>query len=227
MGTFHGGQGYQSAMGTSLPALGLMWEETLWEQGFQAVAGLDEAGRGAWAGPVVAAAVILPPRREGLADALRDVQDSKRLTSREREALLPRILSLALAVGVGEASPEEVDRCNVLGATRLAMARALASLSLRPDYLLLDHVMLPGWEGRQQGIPHGDGFVLSVAAASIVAKVHRDRLMACLAQEYPGYGWERNKGYGTPHHRQALVRLGPSPLHRRTYRPVARLLEGG
>jgi ribonuclease HII len=214
-------------MESVLPPLGLAWEESLWEQGFRAVAGLDEVGRGAWAGPVVAAAVILPPRREGLADALWDVQDSKRLTAAQREALLPRILSLALAVGIGEASPDEVDRLNVLGATRLAMQRALAALGLQPDYLLLDHVRLPGWEGRQQGIPHGDGQVLSIAAASIVAKVHRDRLMVRLAQEYPGYGWEHNKGYGTPRHRQALACLGPSPLHRRTYRPVACLLEKG
>ncbi len=214
-------------MRTCLRPLGLAWEESLWAQGFRTVAGLDEAGRGAWAGPVVAAAVILPPGREGLADALQEVQDSKRLTPAQREALLPRILSLALAVAVGEASPGEVDRLNVLGATRLAMQRALAALSVQPDYLLLDYVRLPGWEGRQQSVLHGDGQVLSIAAASIVAKVHRDRLMARLAEEYPGYGWECNKGYGTPHHRQALARLGPSPLHRRSYRPVSCFLEEG
>ncbi|MGC8838694.1 MAG: ribonuclease HII [Anaerolineae bacterium] len=213
-------------MGTSLPPLGLALEALLWVQGFRAVAGLDEAGRGAWAGPVVAAAVVLPPCQEDLACVLRGVQDSKLLTPAQRESLLPRILSVASAVGIGEASPEEVDRLNVLGATRLAMQRALAALKVQPDYLLLDHVRLPGWEGRQQSIPHGDGRVLSIAAASIVAKVHRDRLMARLAEEHPGYGWECNKGYGTPYHRQALARLGPSPLHRRTYRPVACLLEG-
>lgn len=213
-------------MRTSLPPLGLAWEESLWARGFRAVAGLDEAGRGAWAGPVVAAAVILPPCQEGLACALQGVRDSKLLTPSQREALLPCILSVALAVATGEASPDEVDRLNVLGATRLAMQRAVAALEVEPDYLLLDHVRLPGWEGRQQGIPHGDGRVLSIAAASIVAKVHRDRLMVHLAQEYPGYGWESNKGYGTPHHRQTLAFLGPSPLHRRTYRPVACLLEG-
>ncbi|MBC7223357.1 MAG: ribonuclease HII [Anaerolineae bacterium] len=212
---------------SSMPPLGLQLEKALWSQGFRLVAGVDEAGRGAWAGPVVAAAVVLPPHRRELVCALEGVQDSKRLTPAQREALFPLIRSEALAVGIGEASPAEVDARNVLEATRLAMRRALADLASQPDFLLLDHLTLPDWPGPQRGIPHGDSLVLSIAAASIVAKVHRDRLMVRLAQAYPGYDLEHNKGYGTPKHRLALARLGPSPIHRRSYRPVACLLEDG
>lgn len=212
---------------SGMPPLGLQLEKALWSQGFHLVAGVDEAGRGAWAGPVVASAVVLPPHRRGLVHLLEGVQDSKRLTPAQREALLPLIQSVALAVGIGEASPAEVDALNVLGATRLAMQRALAGLSPQPDFLLLDHLTLPNWPGPQQGISRGDGQVLSIAAASIVAKVYRDRLMVRLARVYPGYDLEHNKGYGTPRHRLALARLGPSPIHRRSYRPVACLLESG
>ena len=130
-------------------------------------------------------------------------------------------------MGLGLASAEEVDALNVLEATRLAMRRAIQGLSLPPDALLLDYVTLPGLPLPQHPIPKGDACVLSIAAASVVAKVRRDRLMAQLAAAYPGYGLERNKGYGTAQHREALARLGPSPIHRRTYRPVMAAAPGG
>lgn len=209
-------------MRASVPQpLDLVLEQGLWDEGYQALAGLDEAGRGAWAGPVVAAAVVLPPRRPDLAVVLRGVHDSKRLTPEERERLFPLIHAAALCVGMGLATPTEVDQLNVLEATRLAMMRAIQELTHAPDCLLLDHLSLPRLSIAQKPIPHGDARVLSIAAASIVAKVSRDRLMVQLAQEHPGYGLEHHKGYGTPRHREALARLGPTPIHRRTYRPVA------
>lgn len=202
----------------------LEMEKALWARGYRAVAGLDEAGRGAWAGPVVAAAVSLPPLGS-LHGVLQEVRDSKQLTPVHRERLVPLIEEVALAVGVGLASREEVDGLNVLKASCLAMRRAIEGLPFVPDYLLLDHVALPQVSVEQRSITHGDTLVLSIAAASVVAKVARDRMMVRWAEEYPGYGFERNKGYGTPQHWQALVRLGPTPLHRRTYRPVAAALE--
>lgn len=191
--------------------------------GYRRIAGVDEAGRGAWAGPVYAAAVVLPLERPDLPHLLADVRDSKRLSPLRREALYLLIREVALAVGVGWAEVTEIDALGILPATRWAMTRAVYHLSGPVDALLIDHVHLPDIPLPQRSLPRGDARCLSVAAASIVAKVERDRRMARLDPEYPGYGFARHKGYGTPQHRQALQRLGPSPLHRRTWRPLARL----
>jgi len=189
----------------------------------QHIAGLDEAGRGAWAGPVVAAAVVLPLDRRDLTRALNGVRDSKLVPESEREALAERIRSVAVGIGIGATSAREVDQAGLLPATRLAMRRALLGLGLPTDYLLLDYLLLPEVRVHQTALPHGDARVLSIAAASIIAKVSRDALMRHIDGLFPGYGFDRNKGYGTPLHRRALHRLGPSPVHRRSYRPVAQL----
>lgn len=195
-------------------------ERRLWALGYFYVAGLDEAGRGPWAGPVVAAAVVLPPARADLAEALAGVDDSKRLSPETRARLYDRIHAVALAIGVGIASAAEIDRIGIVPATRLAMRRALDALPRTPDYLLLDHIRLPEVNIPQESFTRGDARVLSIAAASIVAKVTRDRIMEELDARYPGYGFAQHKGYGTAAHREALRRLGPSPVHRRTWAPV-------
>lgn len=188
--------------------------------GYRRIAGVDEAGRGAWAGPVYAAAVVLPLERPDLARLLADVRDSKQLSPLLREAAYARIRGVALAVGVGWAEAAEIDALGILPATWLAMARAVGQLAVTVDALLLDYVRLPDIPLPQRALPRADARCLSVAAASIIAKVERDRRMAELDREYPGYGFACHKGYGTPQHRQALRRLGPSPIHRRTWRPV-------
>ena len=195
-------------------------ERELWMAGYRSIAGLDEVGRGAWAGPVVAAAVILPVDRSDLLAVLGAVNDSKKLTPRRREALLPLICNTALAIGIGFASSERIDACGIVPATRTAMLMAIQNLSIWPDYLLIDALRLPDAGLPQCGLVHGDARVLSIASASIVAKVHRDRWMAELDQESPGYGFSSHKGYGTPRHRAALQLLGPCPLHRRSFAPL-------
>ncbi len=193
------------------------------------VAGLDEAGRGAWAGPVVAGAVILPLERPDLAAALDGVRDSKLLSPAQREVLAPLVRETALAAAVGFASAQEVETLNVVGATRQAMMRALAALSVEPEALLIDGrtLRLRASKLPQQSLKDGERHSLSIAAASILAKVTRDRLMAELDTEHPGYGFAQHKGYGTPQHRQALAALGPCPIHRRTYAPVRQGLFDG
>jgi len=200
-------------------------ERELWTAGYRSIAGLDEVGRGAWAGPVVAAAVILPVDRADLQAVLGAVNDSKVLTPRRREALLPLICSTALAIGIGHAPPEFIDACGIVPATRAAMWMAVRNLSIRPDFLLIDALRLPEASVPQRGLIHGDARVLSIAAASIVAKVHRDHWMVGLDAEIPGYGFSSHKGYGTWRHRAALERLGPCPLHRRSFAPVRRMLQ--
>lgn len=195
-------------------------EIALRERGFCFVAGLDEVGRGAWAGPVVAAAVILPLERPDLVEVLAGLDDSKKLSQPKREHFFELIQQVALAVAVGLAPAEIVDQVNVVGATRRAMHEALAQLHLSPDYLLLDHLKLPAVNLPQDAFPKADSLSLTVAAASVVAKVTRDRLMVQLSQEYPGYAFERHKGYGTAAHRSALAQYGPCPLHRFSYEPV-------
>jgi len=182
------------------------------------VAGVDEAGRGPLAGPVTAAAVIVDrPLPAALARA---IDDSKKLRPAQREALHAEILGLC-HVGIGWASCEEIDRHNILQATFLAMRRAVAALPLPPRALLIDGNRVPkDLPCPAHTLVGGDGLSLSIAAASIVAKVERDREMLRLAAECPGYGWERNAGYGTAEHRTALLRLGPSPHHRRSFAPV-------
>lgn len=183
-------------------------------------AGIDEVGRGCLAGPVVAVAVILPPDFD-----LPGLTDSKQLSRRCREVFDEEIRRQALAVGVGSASVEEIDRLNILQATFLAMNRAVEVLALRPDYLLID-----GNRFRTEGdIPYetivrGDGTVASIAAASIVAKVYRDRLMSRLGEAYPQYHWGQNAGYGTAAHRAAILTHGITPYHRRSFAPCRRSL---
>ena len=187
------------------------------------VAGVDEAGRGPWAGPVVAAAVVfdaggLPPQVRAM------IADSKLLTAERRAALQPAILASAEAA-VGIASVAEIDSMNILQATLLAMRRAVARLADIPDLALVDGNCAPRLPCPVRTVVGGDRKSLSVAAASIVAKVTRDRLMARIAADYPGYGWERNAGYGTAEHQAALARLGPCVHHRRSFRPIRELLE--
>ena len=180
-------------------------------------AGVDEAGRGCLAGPVVAAAVLLPPDVD-----LPEVRDSKALTPEAREAAACRIRDLAVAWGLGIVEVEQIDRLNILRATHLAMREALEELGDRIDCALVDGLPVPGLPVPARFIVRGDQVCLSIAAASIIAKVERDRIMVELDRRYPGYGLARNKGYGTREHREALARLGPAPVHRRSFAPVAR-----
>ena len=191
---------------------GSQHEDAATAQGFAAVAGLDEVGRGALCGPVVAAAVVLGEHfdTEGL-------DDSKRLTALQRERLRERICDCARAWAVGMAGPREVDRFNILRATHLAMRRALSALSQVPDLLLVDALTIPGVAIPQRPIVKGDAISVSIAAASIVAKVARDGIMKELDGRYPGYGLGRNMGYASEDHREALRRLGPSAVHRRSF----------
>lgn len=206
--------------GTRLSGLGLEQERELWTAGYRWLAGLDEAGRGAWAGPVVAAAVILPPDRSGLVSILHEVDDSKVLTPRKREALFPLICETSLAVGIGMASAQFIDACGIVKATQQAMLMAVCNLPLVPCYLLIDALKLPDTDIPQRSLIKGDARVLSIAAASILAKVFRDRLMIALDRYQPGYGFAAHKGYGTPAHRAALQRLGPCPAHRLSFAPL-------
>ncbi|SFB05054.1 RNase HII [Poseidonocella pacifica] len=187
--------------------------------GAQRVAGVDEAGRGPLAGPVVAAAVVLDPLSipEGL-------NDSKKLSAKRRAELCEEIRAKAF-VGVGEASVQEIDSINILRASHLAMMRALAALSVRPDHALIDGKMLPREINLPAtGIVRGDANCLSIAAASIVAKCVRDEIMRDLAQQFPGYGWETNKGYPSKSHKLALQNLGVTPHHRHSFKPVHNIL---
>jgi len=196
----------------------LHYEQELWSGGWSRIAGIDEAGRGAWAGPVCAAAVVLPANA-GLLRALAGVRDSKQMTPPGREAWAPRIRQAALACGVGFASAGEIDALGIVPATKLAAARALAGLA--PDALLADFCLLfPELELPQTALVKGDCLSLSVAAASVLAKTARDAFLRRLDEEYPGYGFARHKGYGTQHHREAIARLGLCPIHRKSFRIV-------
>lgn len=195
------------------------------------VIGLDEAGRGPWAGPVVAGAAWLDPERCP-AELLRGLDDSKRLSPARRAQLYEMLEDSAArgaaALGLGTAGVAEIDDANILQASLRAMARAAADLAARsghaPEAALVDGNRLPELPCPAQAVVGGDGLSLSIAAASIVAKVTRDRRMAALARDHPGYGWERNRGYGTAEHRAALARLGVTPHHRRSFRPVREVL---
>jgi ribonuclease HII len=187
------------------------------------VAGIDEAGRGPWAGPVVAAAVILS--EDALpADKLALLDDSKKLTAKRRDLLFDAILGCASA-GIGMASVDEIDEINILNATYLAMRRAVENLPVAPAHLLIDGNRMPkDLPCPAECIVKGDSRSFSIAAASVLAKVFRDRLMAELAESYPGYGWTRNAGYGTAAHKEALVKHGITPHHRKSFRPIAELI---
>jgi ribonuclease HII len=196
-----------------LPTYDLEAAETALGRG--PVAGVDEAGRGPWAGPVVAAAVILDPER-----IPPGIDDSKVLEPQARERLYGEITRTAQAIGIGIGDVERIDRDNILSATMWAMAQAVAQLALRPRLVIVDGNRAPRLDCAARTLVKGDAKCLSIAAASIVAKVTRDRLMVELARECPGYGFERHKGYGTPEHKAALERLGVTPHHRRSFRRV-------
>jgi ribonuclease HII len=185
-------------------------------------AGIDEAGRGAWAGPVMAAAVILPLSKDCLRQ-MHGVNDSKKLTPAQRRDYRIVIEQIAIAYAIGSATHEEIDALGIVPATRLAMQRAVQGLNPYPDALIIDAVRLPEIPLKQDVFYFADSISLSVAAASILAKTERDAFMCQLDSQLPGYGFARHKGYGTPTHQQALVQLGVSWAHRRTYAPIARL----
>ena len=191
------------------------YERRFWKEGFSTVAGVDEAGRGPLAGPVVAAAVILSPNI-----FIHGLDDSKRLSSRRREELFSLIKQQAKAVGVGTVSQSTIDRINILQATFLAMRMAVAKLRPSPEYLLVDGLIIPDIDVSQLPIVKGDRLSISIAAASIVAKVIRDRIMVKEDERLPQYGFARHKGYATKRHLEALARHGVSPLHRCSFRPV-------
>jgi ribonuclease HII len=200
---------------TDPPTLNL--EQNLWQCGLRHVAGFDEAGRGAMAGPVAVGAVILPAVPQ-LTRTLAGVRDSKQMTPLERETWAQRIKSVALAWRVDFSSAKEIDQLGIVCATRLAAARALEDLGVVPDYMLLDfRIELPESPLPQTAIVKGDQLSLSIAAASVLAKTSRDALMCGLNEQYPGYGLKQNKGYGTQAHRSAMTRLGYSPVHRRSF----------
>jgi ribonuclease HII len=200
----------------------LVEEMALFEQGYCLVAGLDEAGRGCLAGPVVAAAVILP-LADDTAQRFAGVNDSKQLTPLARASLYDLIMQHAISVGVGTGSAELIDERNILQATKYAMYVALTKLSPQPQALLLDALRLPNVALPQRDLIKGDARCLSIAAASIIAKVTRDRLMLKLHEEYPIYGFDQHKGYGTPMHLAALRKHGATPHHRRSFAPVSEL----
>ncbi|HZU87467.1 MAG TPA: ribonuclease HII [Anaerolineaceae bacterium] len=194
----------------------LSFEIALWGKGLWALAGLDEAGRGAWAGPVSAGVVILP-HDESILGRWLGVRDSKLMTPRQRSYWAARIREEALAWGVGLADNREIDAWGIVPATRLAMARALQQLQIAPQHLLLDALRLPEVDIPQTALIKGDRKVLSIAAASVLAKTTRDEMMCQMEAVYPGYGFARHKGYGTRQHQEALARLGLSDFHRHSF----------
>ncbi len=196
-------------------------ERSLWERGLARVAGVDEAGRGPLAGPVVAAAVIFPRDCRGVPR----VDDSKKLSAEIREELAAEIRAAALCWAVGAASVREIDRINILRASHLAMRRAIARLHHAPEHLIVDGLPVRELGEDHTAVVGGDGIVHCVACASILAKVTRDRLMRRLAGRYPGYGWETNVGYGTPEHREAILSRGPTPHHRMSFAPLQLTLD--
>ncbi len=204
----------------------LRLEKQFLAKGCSLIAGIDEAGRGAWAGPVVAAAVILPLDNPKLRSLLRGVNDSKQLTVLQRERLYHVIREVALSVGLGGAGPGEIDREGIVPATKHAMQRAVAMLHPQPNALLIDAVNLQSLIPLPQHfLNFGDSISLSIAAASIIAKVSRDRALIALDARYPGYGFAQHKGYGTALHRAALTELGVSEVHRQSYRPVQLMID--
>ena len=200
--------------------------------GHMLVAGVDEAGRGAWAGPLVAGAVIFPNPNEleiaesaaDLSEELARLRDSKMLTSNVREQLLDAIKSSALAVGVGVVSPALIDQIGIGPSNRLAMARAIRALGVWPDYLVIDAFRLPLVRIQQRPIVKGDATCMSIAAASVVAKVTRDRIMRSLDNAHPGYHFSKHKGYGTPLHAEAILNGGVTPMHRKSFAPIQEAL---
>jgi ribonuclease HII len=198
------------------PVCGWTLEEEARGRGALRIAGLDEVGRGPLFGPVVAAAVILPRGCH-----LHGLNDSKKLTEKKRNELDREIRATAVSWAIAAVDAEEIDRINIRQASLLAMRRAVEQLALSPDFLLIDGRDTIDWDCPQQAVIKGDGTSFSIAAASVIAKVYRDRLIVELDREYPGYGLAQHKGYPCPAHLEALERLGPTPLHRKSYHPVA------
>ncbi|MBQ4233389.1 MAG: ribonuclease HII [Firmicutes bacterium] len=190
----------------------LRYERELWASGCWYIAGIDEVGRGPLAGPVVTAAVILPEDFD-----LLGVDDSKKLTPKKRDELFEKIKEAAVCWAIGRREPGRIDEINILNATKEAMLDAVNGLSVRPDHVLIDAVKLPSLDIPQTSIIHGDALSVSIAAASILAKVTRDREMEEMAKIWPGYSFEKNKGYGTKAHYEGLKALGPCPIHRKTF----------
>ena len=190
----------------------LTYERGLWEAGYDLIAGIDEVGRGPLAGPVVAAAVILPKECK-----IEGVNDSKKLSAKKREELYDIILEKAVSYGIGVVSNERIDEINILQATYEAMREALSQLKPKADFILADAVTIPMVSTPQRGIIKGDAKSMSIGAASIIAKVYRDRLMEAYEEVYPGYGFASNKGYGAAEHIEGLKKLGPTPIHRKTF----------
>ena len=206
-----------------MPSLEL--EQSLRLQGYRWVVGVDEAGRGPLAGPVVAGAVVLPQSLDYVPDWLAGVDDSKKLTARQRRLCLDEIRRHAMAIGVGVAEREEIDSIGIGDATRLALRRAIDNLLLSPDYVLADYVPLFDPGVPFQTLKGGDGRSYSIAAASVVAKVTRDRIMDDADHRYPGYGFSRHKGYATREHLRELAGRGPCPIHRRSFAPIRTMSE--
>lgn len=190
----------------------LKYERELWASGCRYIAGVDEVGRGPLAGPVVTAAVILPEDFD-----LLGVDDSKKLTPKKRDELFEKIKEAAVCWAIGRREPGRIDEINILNATKEAMLDAVNGLSVRPDHVLIDAVKLPSLDIPQTSLIHGDALSVSIAAASILAKVTRDREMEEMAKIWPGYSFEKNKGYGTKAHYEGLKALGPCPIHRKTF----------
>lgn len=198
------------------PSPDLRFEKELWLKGCSLVAGIDEAGRGALAGPVVAAALVLPID-ENLHSLLVGVRDSKEMTPKARSIWALKIREIALDFGIGFGSQQEIDELGIIPATRLAMIRALDSLRVHPEHCLLDFMTLEDYPVAQTPLVKGDARSLSIAGASVLAKTTRDEYMIAYDEKYPGYGFARHKGYGTQEHRDAIGKLGPSPIHRLSF----------
>lgn len=208
------------ASSTDAPASEAAPEDVLRAAGYARIAGVDEAGRGPLAGPVVAAAVILPHPCP-----IEGINDSKRLTVAQRERVYHAILEGAVTVGIGISDVDLIDRVNILQATRLAMRQAVLALHPAPEFVLVDYVHIPDLPYPQRGLAHGDRLCPCIGAASIIAKVTRDRLLVELDREYPHYGFAAHKGYGTPQHLARIARYGVCPAHRRSFAPVRDFLE--
>ena len=198
-------------------------EEGLRAGGYRLIAGVDEAGRGTLAGPVTAAAVILPPRIDTTWQ--NEIRDSKQLRPARREYLFQHIEETAISTGIGMVPPEIIDDQGIVKATKYAMKTAIEQLSPAPDYVLIDYLFLPEVTLPQKGITNGDRLCFSIACASIIAKVTRDRFMVQMDRAYPGYGLAQHKGYGTREHLSCLYRMGACPIHRRSFRPVREVIE--
>ncbi len=211
--------------------LSLDHEHHLFQQGYPLVAGIDEAGRGPLAGPVIAAVVILDKnfyKKFHSIKILQEINDSKKITSKKREEIIQPLWYNCNQIGIGVVHNNTIDRINILQASFLAMKKALSSLKEKPNIILLDgQFPLPNCSYKQEAIKGGDTSIFSIAAASIVAKVTRDKLMEKFHQKYPNYGFDRHKGYGTKKHIEYLTRYGPCPIHRRSFKPVAKKLEIG